>query len=234
MTHFGTEISYASSPLTATLKTYWHILTKRRVYKVPVGASTERGVLGFVDAMFELKKQVESDEAPTPTNIFIPVGSSGTYAGLLLGKKLLNLDVNIMGVKVTGMKYTQPKFITKLANKALNLLRAHSKDVPNVKVEEKDVIILKNYLGKGYGIPTREGLDAISLLEEIENIKLEPVYTGKTFAALLDFVKREGNGPVLFWNTYNSIDFSVILKNFSTSALPKRIQGVIKDRRKQK
>ena len=228
MTHFGTYISYASSPLMATLKTYWHILTKKDVYKVPVGASSERGVLGFVDAMFELKKQVENGEAPMPRNIFVAVGSAGTYAGLLLGKKLLDLDVNIMGVKVSTMKRTQPEFIAKLANKALNLLRSYSKDVPDVKVEEKDVILLKEYLGKGYGAPTQKGLSAISLLERTENIKLEPVYTGKTFAALVDFVKREGEGPVLFWNTYNSVDFSDILKNFSIDSLPEKIQKIIK------
>lgn len=233
MTYFGTHISYASSSLMATLKTYWHILTKRSVYVAPVGASNELGTIGFVDAMFELKRQIEKGEAPMPRNIFVPVGSSGTYAGLLLGKKLLNLDVNIVGVKVAASKRTQPSFIVKLANKALNVLRQYSKDVPNVKVTENDVIILSDYLGEGYGAPTKEGLDAIALLERTEGIKLEPVYTGKTFAALIDYAKRGEEGPLLFWNTYNSVDFSNILKNFSIDALPNPIRKIIEKETKK-
>lgn len=230
MAHFGTHISYANSSLMSTLKTYWHLLTKRGVYISPVGASSERGVLGFADAMFELKMQVEHNEAPMPKNIFVAVGSCGTYAGLLLGKKLLDLDVNIIGIKVSDMRLTNTRTIVKLANKALNLLRNHSKDVPNVEIEEKDVILRNEYLGKGYGSPTPECLDAISLMEKKENIKLEPVYTGKTLAALIDFVKRDGNGPVLFWNTYNSVDFSNILKNFKLNVLPKAIQKIVKQK----
>lgn len=53
---------------------------------VPVGASNPLGTLGYVDAMFELERQVENGETPMPKYIFIPVGSCGTYAGLLLGK----------------------------------------------------------------------------------------------------------------------------------------------------
>ena len=227
MVHFGTHISYASNSLMSFLKTYWHILTKRSVYKVPVGASNEYGVLGFVDAMFELKMQVENGEMPMPRNIFVPVGSSGTYAGLLLGKKLLDLDVNLIGVKVTTSKRTRPRYIVKLANKALEILRHHSKEVPAVELSERDVIVLGNYLGAGYGAPTKEALEAISLLEKTENIKLEAVYTGKTFAALIDFVKKGGEGPILFWNTYNSVDFSDILKDFSVDALPKPVRKIV-------
>jgi len=69
----------------AVLKTIWHHLTKR----VSTWFRLERqtlGTLGYVDAMFELKRQVENGETPMPKYIFIPVGSCGTYAGLLLGK----------------------------------------------------------------------------------------------------------------------------------------------------
>ncbi len=227
MHYFGAHISYAGNTAMAVLKTIWHFLTKRGVYMVPVGASNALGTLGYVDAMIELKRQVDSGEIPMPKHIFVAVGSCGTYAGLLLGKKLLNLDVEIRGVKVTQMKMTNPKNIVKLASKALNLLREHSRDVPDVKIDERDVILDGNYLGQGYGFPTQECLEAISLMEKTEHIKLEPVYTGKALAALIDFARKEHDGPLLFWNTYNSVDFSDILKKLDVQKLPKKIRKVI-------
>jgi len=227
MYYFGAHISYAGNTLMAVLKTMWHYLTKRGVYMVPVGASNALGTLGYVDAMIELKRQVDSGEAPMPKYIFVAVGSCGTYAGLLLGKKLLDLDVEIRGVKVTQMKMTNVKNIVELANGALNLLREHSRDIPDVEVSEKDVILEENYLGAGYGFPTLEGLKAILLLEKTEHIDLEPVYTGKTLAALIDFVKKENDGPVLFWNTFSSVDFSDTLKKLDIQKLPRKIRKLI-------
>ena len=227
MHYFGAHISYAGNTAMAVLKTIWHYLTKRGVYMVPVGASNPLGTLGYVDAMFELKRQVENGEAPMPKYIFIPVGSCGTYAGLLLGKKLLDLDVEIRGIKVTQMKMTSVKTIVKLANKALKLLKEHSREVPSVEISEKDVVLDRGYLGDGYGFPTVEGLRAMLLMEKTEHIELEPVYTAKALAALIDFVKKEPDGPLLFWNTYNSVDFSEILEKLDVQKLPKKIRSVV-------
>lgn len=91
-----------------------------------------------------------------------------------MGKKLLDLDVEIRGIKVTQMKMTSAKTIVKLANKALNLLREHSKKISDVEVSEKDVIFDDNYLGKGYGFPTIEGLKVMLMMRKrsISNLNL--------------------------------------------------------------
>ena len=91
----------------------------------------------------------------------------------------------------------------------------------------------ERYFGGEYGLPTQEGLDAIKILKESEKIKLEPTYTGKTFAALLGFVrankKKIKDKTILFWNTYNSRDFSDILAKLDYHDLPEEIHWVFEN-----
>jgi len=223
MHYFGSHISYAGNVPRAVLKAIWHILTKRKLYVVPVGASSPLGTLGYVDAMIELKKDVDEGRAEMPRAIFVAVGSCGTYAGLLVGKKLLGLDdVKIIGIAVSKDSIKTKERVLKLARKTYKLLKEHA-SVPEVKIDENDIIIDDNYLGRCYGDPTRESVKAVILLKKLENVELETTYTGKTIAALIDYARRGIEGPILFWNTFNSVDLSYAFKEMDYKKMPKNL-----------
>ncbi|MHA1277890.1 MAG: 1-aminocyclopropane-1-carboxylate deaminase/D-cysteine desulfhydrase [Candidatus Helarchaeota archaeon] len=189
---------------------------RRNTYFMPAGGSSVLGVLGFVNAAFELRNQIESGECPKPEYLFVTCGTLGTMAGLLLGCKLAELDITIIGVRVVqtfvslyNWTFSFEKAIRKLANKSANFLRKQDVSVPKVKLKQNPTV-LHNFYGEGYGAPTSEGIEAIELIKKTEDITLDTTYTGKTFAGLLHFVKEKGilNAPILFWNTYNSRDIS--------------------------
>ena len=86
------------------------------------------------------------------------------------------------------------------------------------------------YFGENYGKPTKECLEAIKLLKEMENVTLEPTYTGKAMAGLIGNAQKEKlklkDKTILFWNTYNSHDFSEILNKMDYHDLPKELYWV--------
>jgi D-cysteine desulfhydrase len=91
-------------------------------------------------------------------------------------------------------------------------------------------VILQDFLGGGYGTPTRAGSEAYHLMQEKEAITLDPTYTAKTFAAVLDYCRNHQveRGPVLYWHTYNSVDLSARLRGVDDRDLPEPLQGFIK------
>lgn len=120
--------------------------------------------------------------------------------------------------------------IVKIAKKAIKYLRKRDKSVENVDITENNFEIIKGYLGSGYGMKTIKGQHAVDLIYELEgrggDFKLETTYTGKTMAAMLDFLEKEENKTktVLFWNTYNSNDLDKYLKEtkFEYQKLPQK------------
>jgi D-cysteine desulfhydrase len=95
---------------------------------------------------------------------------------------------------------------------------------PHFNYRESDVEIRQGSFGTQYALSTEAGLEAISLMNRYSNIKLEGTYTGKTFAALIDDTKKSSftNKVVLFWNTYNSRDFSETIAAIDYHRLPRR------------
>ena len=189
---------------------------RKNTYFLPVGGSTPLGILGFVNAAFELKSQIENNEMPKPEYIFVTCGTMGTMAGLLLGCQLANLDSKIIGVRVVqkmvayfNFTFSFANAVRKIARKTLKFLRKKESSIPKIKFKEKPAVI-HDFYGGAYGRVTSEGVEAIELLKQHEDITLDTTYTGKTFAALLNFIKEHEirEAPVLFWNTYNSIDIS--------------------------
>jgi len=213
--HYGAEICYARDRFGATLNSIRYFLTKPGVYYLPPGGSSPLGALGFVAAAFELKKQVDAGEIPEPKYIFVALGSKGTMAGLVVGCRLAGLSSTVIGVRVAYTWLANEEATADLANKALNLMRRYDKTVPAIEFSQKDIQVLHDFCGEGYGFPTAEGRDALELLKKTEDVKLDLTYTGKTFAALLDFVKAHkelNDAPIVFWHTYNSVDLTTIIK----------------------
>jgi len=201
------------------------------IYHMAPGASIPLGILGFVNAAFELRNQVNNGEMPEPDYIFVACGTAGTAAGLALGIKLVNLKTHIHAVQVTDPANSSIKVIRRLAKKTNKLMVKYDNSIPETTYDH--LFSNGDYFGGQYGLPTREGHQAIKLIKETENIKLEPTYTGKTLAALLGFVRENKadikDKTILFWNTYNSRDFSDILKKVDYHDLPHELHWVFEE-----
>jgi D-cysteine desulfhydrase len=93
-------------------------------------------------------------------------------------------------------------------------------------------VILGEFFGRGYGMPSAEGIDAGRLMKETQGIELEPTYTAKTFAAVLEYCrgKQPGRGPVLYWHTYNSVDLSAQAEDVDYRTLPRPLRGFIEQK----
>jgi len=154
-----------------------------RPYIIPVGGSSPVGVLGYVAGTLELVEQLFA-LGETPSRLYYASGSRGTQAGLVLGAQMYSAPFEVYGIAVSGGEPEKTKRALRIANEAGTLLNAPG------TVSEKDLVTDEAYIGAGYGIPGVGDIEAISLLAHTEAILLDPVYTGKAFAGLIDHVRR--------------------------------------------
>lgn len=172
----------------------------KKSYIIPYGGSNAIGALGFVDAFEELHLQMKTQNLQFNEIVFAS-SSGGTQAGLMVGKELFKAHCKISGIgidkdEIEGLSLET--YILKLANETaltLNLEVAFSKN---------DVQLNNNYLGKGYGIVGAAEKEAINLLARLEGILLDPVYTAKAMAGLIDLIRQQQytrKDKVLFWHT---------------------------------
>lgn len=167
------------------------------VYLVPVGGATEYGSAGFISGFEELKGQFHG-------NIDYVVNSTGTgstTAGLVAGAKLYSdkdHPTQVLSINVSPKPLEHYQKMVSLANKSLELINV------DTRVTLDDFHFDQSYFGEGYEIPTEEASSAIRELARTEGILLDPVYTGKGFSGLLDYI-RSGQIPqgsnVVFWHT---------------------------------
>lgn len=208
----GTELHYApnnDARKIATISTWLDLMNKgQQPYVIPTGGSTPLGALGFVNAAFELKEQIDAGLVIMPDYIYVPCGSCATTAGLLLGCKLAGLKCKIMAVAVEPEE-TIGEFhhnIFALFKKTKQLLHSLTNGQAPLEVDlcEDDLEINLNFAGTEYAVFTPEGVAAGELLKRTEDITIDGTYTCKAFAALLADVKsgKSKNKTVLFWNTY--------------------------------
>ena len=184
------------------------LTTGRPLYLIPTGGSAPLGVVGYVNAAFELKEQIEAGLLPAPDWIFVPVGTAGTVAGLLLGCRLAGLKTRIAGVLVTDIVPPTAASTARLANHTHALLRRRAPSVPAVRFAARDVDMITGFIGPSYGTPTAAARAARDELAALENIRAETTYTGKCLAALrsLAAVPPYRGGLLLYWHTYSSAD----------------------------
>ncbi|MHA1681532.1 MAG: 1-aminocyclopropane-1-carboxylate deaminase/D-cysteine desulfhydrase [Promethearchaeota archaeon] len=204
------------------------------------GIGSPAGSLGFVNAAFELKEQVEREKMPEPDHIVIACGSTGSSAGLVLGCKLAGLKTKVIPVKVSESIVANPGVIEKNAMKILKLMKKADPSVPGVTIKRgDDFIFADGFLGSKYGAVTPEALAAVDLVHEKEKkagFHLETTYTGKACAAMFKFMREDipdGHKTMLFWNTYNSVDLDYLLEgttNTSYTSLPKPFHGYFKEK----
>ncbi len=171
----------------------------KKPYVVPLGASNGLGSLGYMLAARELIIQWENMEI-SPSHIFLGTGSGGTQAGLLMGLRYFGNKT----IKVVGISVSQPEEIKKQTVRDVLEQIKEVIDVDDDLVTEEDIIVSGDYYGKAYAYPTDDATAAIKLVGEKEGIILDPVYTGKAMAGLIDMVKHnrlENPKDIVFLHT---------------------------------
>ncbi len=195
----STEVVSAGTDLAAGMKRMAEELSAegRSAYVIPGGGSNALGALGYVACAQELLQQ--AFELGVPFDSLVTAsGSGGTHAGILAGMVGLNANLPVVGVSVRAPREPQEEKILNLAREAGEL--AGSKQ----PVEASDVVVVDDYVGAGYSLPTDEMIEAVKLFASLEGILLDPVYTGKAAAGLIDMVRRGRfgrNDNVLFLHT---------------------------------
>jgi len=164
---------------------------------IPAGALNCLGTAGWVDGAEEISKQLEEQKISVQY-VVIANGTGGTQAGLVLGFKYLKLPMTVLGISVLNKKTEAWNTVVTQAEETAKLLGL------DVAIAPADVAVYDDYLGQGYGIPTKKCIDAIKLVAQTEAIFLDPIYTGKAMAGLIDLVNRgylTKNDTVLFIHT---------------------------------
>jgi D-cysteine desulfhydrase len=156
----------------------------RRPYIIPEGASNELGVWGYIKASLEIKGQLDRMQLKID-KIVTAVGSGGTYAGLFLGSKMFDWQVQIYGINV---KDTAQIFVDRIYEL---MMATKEKFKLKVNFAKKEIKIIDGYVGEGYAKSKKEELDLIKQVAENTGIILDPVYTGKAMYGLLDQLKQE-------------------------------------------
>lgn len=193
-------------PATAYALIRHGLRSHRFPYVISPGGSSPLGVAGFVNAAFELRKQIANHEMPEPDYIYVACGTMGTAAGLLLGLRAAQLKSRVVSVAVASERFVNIRRMMKLINRTNSLLRSLDSSFPTFQFSAADVDIRHRYFGSRYGLFTEEATEAVSMMRVCEGIKLDGTYTGKALAALIDDA-RHGclqDKVVLFWNTLNS------------------------------
>ena len=197
--------------------------TGKMPYLIPAGGSSELGTLGFVNAALELAEQVKNNEIPEPDVIYATLGTSGTIVGLMIGLQIAGLKTKVIPVLVVDYEFMNESRVAHHFNKTVAFLKKHDNSFPDLKIIAEEINIEKDFFGNGYGQFTNAGTEACKLIQNNENIRLEGTYTGKTLAALINHARngKLQNKTVLFWNTYNSVDFEMAINTIDYHLLPK-------------
>jgi 1-aminocyclopropane-1-carboxylate deaminase/D-cysteine desulfhydrase-like pyridoxal-dependent ACC family enzyme len=190
---------------------------------IPAGGSCPVGIIGYVNAAMELRDQVAAGVLPEPDLVYVPLGSMGTSAGLILGLKAAGLKTRVIPVRVIEESMASPKRMIQLIRGTASLLRKLAPDFPSFVLSQDDLGIRNDCLGPGYAHFTQRAVDAADLVRKTAGLILNGTYSAKAFSAIpMDAENGTlADKTVLFWNTYNSRDLSSITGNVDYHGLPK-------------
>lgn len=163
-----------------------------RPYLVPVGGSNALGALGYVQCALEIAAQADDVAFDA---VVVASGSAGTHAGLAVGLQQLLPEAELVGVTVSRAASDQLPIVARLQQALAGLLSIDG---------AAPITLWDDYFAPQYGMPNEEGMAAVKLLARLEGVLLDPVYTGKAMAGLLDGITQKrfrGGGPILFVHT---------------------------------
>lgn len=181
----GITVVPGGSDMMAEMQKVADELSKTKTpYIIPGGASNPLGATGYVACAEEIMQQLFQMGLQID-HIILPSGSAGTHAGMLAGIEGINAHIPITGINVSRSKTEQEKIVYDLMKRTAEFIKI-SNYIPS-----ESVVCFEDYVGKGYSIPTKLMVDAVRTLASTEAILLDPVYSGKAMAGLID-LKNKG------------------------------------------
>jgi D-cysteine desulfhydrase family pyridoxal phosphate-dependent enzyme len=166
-----------------------------RPYLIPYGGSNVIGAYAYYKAVEELKTQMGNEP---PDWIVFASSSGGTQAGLVTGTKTYLPKTKVLGISVDEKE-------ADLKERVYNLADQLSRELEEKAEIPRDLILVNDqYIGDGYGVMNEMDKEAIHLFAKLEGILLDPVYTGRAGAGLVDLIKSgrfQNDETVLFWHT---------------------------------
>lgn len=172
----------------------------RSPYIIPGGASNAIGALGYVACAEELLQQTFEDGILID-RVVCASGSTGTHAGLLTGLYGNTSHIPVVGINVSRPKEVQEELVYDLAQKVAAKVGIKG------PIPRSAVVCFGDYVGPGYSRPTEGMIEAVRMLARTEAILMDPVYTGKAMAGLIDLVRKgyfEPGENILFIHTGGS------------------------------
>lgn len=195
-TMFGARIIWTTRPerentLKAAFEQAW--ADGKRPFLIPLGASTPTGTIGYYTAFQEFLSQKADVDW-----IVVASSSAGTQAGLVLGAKTSGWKGKVLGISIDHPAGELQRAVAQLATDAADRLDL------NIKVDPDEVWVNDRYLGGGYAVMDDPEIEAIRLFARSEGLLLDPVYTGRAAAGMIDLIRRgyfKEKERVLFWHT---------------------------------
>jgi len=172
----------------------------RKAYVIPGGGSNAVGATGYVACAQEIMGQTFEQDLPIDA-VVCASGSSGTHAGLVTGLHGCNMNIPVLGIDVSRPKRQQEEIVYGLVKETAERVGVRA------EIPRHAVTCFDEYVGPGYSLPTPEMADAVRLVARTESILLDPVYTGKAMAGLIDLARRghfRKDSNVLFLHTGGS------------------------------
>jgi D-cysteine desulfhydrase len=165
----------------------------RKPYLVWYGGSSPTGALGYAFAMKEfLEQNVHADW------IVFGTSSGGTHAGLVLGQRVFGYTGKILGISIDEPEEWLKTRVSSLASDASEKMRER------MDFTQDDVLANEEYCKAGYGVLTEAEREAVKLFAKLEGLLLDPVYTGRAAAGMLDLIRKgffKKDETILFWHT---------------------------------
>ena len=192
----GTDMNAAAEAKGAELRA-----AGARPYVIPGGGSNRVGALGYVACAQELMAQVD-EMGLKIDRIVHATGSAGTQAGLVVGLEGCNAGVPVLGIGVRLPRPQQEANVHRLANEVAEYVGLRG------GIAREAVEANCDYVGPGYGQPTEGMREAVTMLARLEGILLDPVYSGKGMAGLIDLIRKGKIGAgerVVFLHTGGSV-----------------------------
>lgn len=185
-------------------------------------ASSPLGMAGYVCAGFELKEQVDRGLLPEPDLVYVGLATMGTAVGLTLGFKAAGLKCRVVSVHLGNPRATS-KNMAKLFRETNELLHSYDSSYPNFEVSENDFDVHYDFKRPKGKLLNEAGVQAMKQVKELSNLQLDEMFTANAFAALIADADKGllKDKTVLWWNSYNSIDFSDQIATADYHKLPK-------------
>lgn len=165
----------------------------RKPYLVPYGGSSPTGALGYAFAVEEFMKQ----NGQADWMVF-GTSSGGTHAGLVLGQRVFGYKGKVLGISIDESEDWLKTHVSALASGASEKLGERIEFTP------ADVLANADYCGAGYGVLTDAEREAVQLFAKYEGLLLDPVYTGRAAAGMIDLIRKgffKKEETILFWHT---------------------------------